>query len=195
VPAKLALHLLWPALHLPAGDRNRPFLLFGPGFSKSRKGETEMEKKPLTHQDLRQFTGDVTRYRHWMIRRVIYTPGIKHLAAQGQAYWLVDAIASYFGSNEMIRASLRDMRLSDMQFWRLDVRDDRSAVLSARADSGEEPFILHQSSTPIFHSITSTSGPRMTASTELCTCLRSIDVAARLCGRCASLARFGPNLW
>jgi hypothetical protein len=52
-----------------------------------------MEKKPLTHQDLRQFTGDATRYRHWMNRRVIYTPGIKHLAGQAQAYWLVDAIA------------------------------------------------------------------------------------------------------
>jgi hypothetical protein len=134
--------LLWLALRLPAGDRDRPFLLFGPGFSKSQKGETEMEKQPLSHQDLRQFTGDVTRYRHWMNRRVIYTPGIKHLAGQAQAYWLVDAIASYFSSNKMIRASLRDMRLSDMQFWRLDVREDRSAVLSARADSGEEPFIL-----------------------------------------------------
>ena len=42
----------------------------------------------------------------------------------------------------MIRASLRDTRLSDMQFWRLDDRDDRSAVLSTRADSGEDPFIL-----------------------------------------------------
>lgn len=101
-----------------------------------------MEKKPLTHQDLRQFTGDVTRYRHWMNRRVIYTPGIKHLAGEAQAYWLVDAIASYCGSQELIRASLRDLRLDDMQFWRLDVRADHSAVLSARADSGEEPFIV-----------------------------------------------------
>lgn len=38
-----------------------------------------MEKQTITHQDLRQFTGDVTRYRHWMNRHVIYTPGIKHL--------------------------------------------------------------------------------------------------------------------
>ena len=100
-----------------------------------------MEKKPLTHQDLRQFTGDLTRYRHWMNRRVIYTPGVKHLASQAEAYWLVDAIASHFGGQEMIRASQRDMRLDSMQFWRLDVLDDHSAVLSARADAGEEPFI------------------------------------------------------
>jgi hypothetical protein len=125
-----------------AGDRDRPFLLFGASSSKHQKGETEMEKNLITQRDLSQFTGDLTRYRHWSNRRVIYTPGVKFLAEQAQAYWLLDAIASYFGSQEMIRASLRDTRLNDMQFWRLDVRDDRSAVLSACADSGEEPFIL-----------------------------------------------------
>jgi hypothetical protein len=127
-----------PSSFRQQGPAASPFWL---SFLKNQKGETEMEKKLLTHQDLRQFTGDLTRYRHWMNRRVIYTPGIKHLAGQAQAYWLVDAIASYFGSNEMIRASLRDLRLRDMQFWRLDVWADRSALLIARADSGEEPFI------------------------------------------------------
>ena len=100
-----------------------------------------MEKNVITHQDLSQFTGDLTRYRHWANRRVIYTPGIEYLAGHAQAYWLIDAIASYFGSQDMIRASLRDMRLSDMQFWRLDVQPDHSAILTARADSGEQPFI------------------------------------------------------
>ena len=101
-----------------------------------------MEKKTITEHDLKQFTGDIERYHHWFNRRVIYTPGVQYLAERAQAYWLLDAIVSYFGSNKMTRASLCDMRLDDMQFWRLDVRDDRSAVLSARADSGEEPFIL-----------------------------------------------------
>jgi hypothetical protein len=134
--------LLWPARSLFAGDRDRPFLLFVPGFSKSQKGETEMEKKPLTHHDLKLFTGDLERFRHWLCRRVIYTPGVHYLAERGQALWLIDAIAFYFRSNDMVRAIERDKRLNDMQFWRLDVRADRSAVLSARADSGEEPFIL-----------------------------------------------------
>ena len=101
-----------------------------------------MEKKTLTHHDLNLFTGDLERFRHWLCRRVIYTPGVHYLAERGQAHWLLDAIAFYFGSNDMVRAIERDKRLEDMQFWRLDVRDDRSAVLSARADSGEEPFIL-----------------------------------------------------
>ena len=142
VPAELALHLLWPALCLFAGDWDRPLLLFGPGFSKNQKGETEMEKNVITQRDLSQFTGDLTRYRHWSNRRLIYTPGVKFLAEQAQAYWLLDAIASYFGSQEMIRASLRDTRLLDIQFWRLDVQPDRSAILTARADSGVEPFIF-----------------------------------------------------
>ena len=101
-----------------------------------------MEKKPLTHDDLNLFTGDLERFRHWLCRRVIYTPGVHYLAERGQAHWLLDAIAFYFSSNDMLRAIERDKRLKDMQFWRIDVRPDRSAVLTARADSGEEPFIV-----------------------------------------------------
>jgi hypothetical protein len=101
-----------------------------------------MEKKTLTHHDLNLFTGDLERFRHWLCRRVIYTPGVHYLAERGQAHWLIDAIAFYFGSTDMLRAIERDKRLKDMQFWRLDVRPDHSAVLSARADSDEEPVIL-----------------------------------------------------
>ena len=52
-----------------------------------------MEKKPITHEDLRQFTGDLERYRT-PNRSVIYTPGIAYLAEHAGAYWLIDAIAS-----------------------------------------------------------------------------------------------------
>lgn len=41
----------------------------------------------------------------------------------------------------MRRAISADPRLATLQFWRLDVAKDRSAVLSARADSGVKPFI------------------------------------------------------
>ena len=37
----------------------------------------------------------------------------------------------------------RDYRLQSLQFWRLDVTD-RSAVLTANADVGEEPFIRQE---------------------------------------------------
>ena len=74
---------------------------------------------------------------------MIYTPGIAYLAEHAGAYWLIDAIASYFGSSKMNRALAKDERLT-LHFWRLDVADDSSATLFARADSGEKPFITQE---------------------------------------------------
>lgn len=93
----------------------------------------------LEQADLQQFTGDSKRYRHSLNRRVIYTPGVKYLAEHGEAYWLIDAIASYFGDRMMTHAIAQDDRLRTLQFWRLNVRDDCTAVLSMRADSGVKP--------------------------------------------------------
>ncbi len=62
---------------------------------------------------------------------------------RSQAYWLIDAIASCFGSELLNAAKNRDYRLQSLQFWRLDVTD-RSAVLTANADVGEEPFIRQE---------------------------------------------------
>jgi len=95
----------------------------------------------LTHEELRQFTGDFERYRHAFNRRVIYTPGVRHLAERAGAYWLIDLIASYFGSEIMKQAIADDDRLASMQFWRLDVHDNAMAVASCSADSGEDPAI------------------------------------------------------
>lgn len=99
------------------------------------------DQTPLTHDELRHFTGDLERYRHSFNRRVIYTPGVQHLAERAGAYWLIDLIASYIGSPEMAQAIHADGRLGDMQFWRLDVTDDRSAVASCRADADVQPAI------------------------------------------------------
>jgi len=74
------------------------------------------DQTPLTHAELRQFTGDLDRYRHGFNRRVIYTPGMKHLAERAGAYWLIDAIASYFGTGTMRQAQEADPRLRSLQF-------------------------------------------------------------------------------
>lgn len=95
----------------------------------------------LTLSDLRQFTGDDQRYRHPLNPRIIYTPGVQYLAEQAGAYWLIDAIASYFGSPEMRQAMKEDARLQDMQFWRLTVEND-SARLTTQADQEVKPFIV-----------------------------------------------------
>ena len=105
--------------------------------------ETTPSQTNLTHADLSQFTGDLERFYHPLNRKVVYTPGVQYLAKEGQAYWLIDAIASYFGSEQMNTAMSRDYRLQSLQFWRLDVTDGL-AVLIAYADVGEEPFIRQE---------------------------------------------------
>ena len=101
--------------------------------------------KPLTpaqiEEQLQHFTGGGEVYRHTLNRRVIYTEGVRFLAAESAAYWLIDAIALHYGTPQMARAIKRDDRLTGLQFWTLRVREDRSASLSMRVDTGEPAAI------------------------------------------------------
>ncbi len=97
----------------------------------------------LSHADLHQFTGDLERFRHPINRRVIYTPGVQYLAEQAHAYWLIDAIASYFHSPQMNAAIASDSRLASLQFWKLKV-NNAAAVLTAQADMGVKPFVTQE---------------------------------------------------
>jgi hypothetical protein len=94
--------------------------------------------------ELQYFTGDLERWRHSLYRKLIYTPGIKHLAERAGAFWLIDAIASWLPSSQFRAAIQRDSRIGDIHFWKLAVADDHSAVLTAVADSGEELFIRQE---------------------------------------------------
>ncbi|TWT48947.1 DUF6876 family protein [Botrimarina hoheduenensis] len=95
--------------------------------------------------ELNQFTGDLERYRHNLNRRVIYTPGVQHLAERAGAYWLIDAVASWIGSDSFNEALRLDERLQSLQFWELAVdAENRSAVLTAVSDKGEPPFITQR---------------------------------------------------
>lgn len=105
--------------------------------------QSQQPLEPLSESSLYQFTGDILRYTHPLNRKVIYTPGVRYLADASKAYWLIDAIVSYFGSPEMNTAMAKDHRLKQMQFWRLEVNDEK-AVLTAEADAGEEPFIRQE---------------------------------------------------
>ncbi len=91
--------------------------------------------------DLKQFTGDLQRWRHPLYRKLIYTTGVRRLAEKASCYWLLDAIASWLGSKEFATAARRDPRIRDIHFWKLAVESDKSAVLTAVADSGEPPFV------------------------------------------------------
>ena len=98
----------------------------------------------LSNADLMQFTGGTQRYRTWANKNVIFTEGVEYLARTAEAFWLIDCITSYFGTRLMRGAMQQDERLKSLQFWRLEVHDDRSATVTARADTGVEPFVTQQ---------------------------------------------------
>ena len=102
---------------------------------------THAENNPLTHSELAIFTGDLERFRHSMIRTVIYTPGVQYLAQRGGAYWLIDEIAFAIAGGKISRAGRHDSRVLDLHFWKLVVKADQSAVLTARVDNGVRPFV------------------------------------------------------
>jgi len=91
--------------------------------------------------ELAQFTGSAQWFRHSFNRAVIYTEGIQYLAENGGAYWLIDAIASHLASDEFRKAARKDDRISLMHFWKLAVKPDHSALLTAIPDTGEPEFI------------------------------------------------------
>lgn len=100
-----------------------------------------MTQKPkLAHDDLRQFTGDLQRYRHPLARSMIYTPGVKFVAERGGAYWLIDELAFTIAGGEVARVGKRDPRVLDMHFWTLMTVTDQAGEPTARVDSGVEPF-------------------------------------------------------
>ena len=98
----------------------------------------------LTTQELRQFRGDLIRFRHMLNRSVIYTPGVQYLAEAGGAYWLIDAIASYLSPGFVRQAAAADPRIAAMHFWTLTLGEANTAVLEARADSPCEPFVRQE---------------------------------------------------
>jgi hypothetical protein len=83
-------------------------------------------------ENLDQFTGTENYYTN-PLYPFEYTDGIKYLAENGGAYWLLDAIASW----------QKELDLSQIQFWRLKVNPDNSAVLTCERDA-DEPVIAQE---------------------------------------------------
>ena len=71
----------------------------------------------LTYGDLAQFTGTEQIYKN-AFNTLCYTDGIRHVAQAGQAYWLLDAIASY-------QSQLTQPRLREFQIWILTLRNGK----------------------------------------------------------------------
>lgn len=94
-------------------------------------GDPMTQEHALTEGDLAQFIGTSQYYRHNL--GLLYTDGVKHVADQGEAYWLLDAIASW-QNDSRIR---NDEMLQNIQFWKLTVHEDHSATLTCERDTDD----------------------------------------------------------
>jgi len=91
----------------------------------------DIKKKQLREEDLAHFTGTTQWYNHWL--GLLYTDGVRYLAEQGGAYWLLDAIASW----QLQPVVQQDQLLQSIQFWKLTVNEDCSAQLICERDQGD----------------------------------------------------------
>jgi len=79
--------------------------------------------------DLNHFTGTENYFRH-PFSKVVYTDGVKYVADNAGAYWLIDAILSY-------------RRTEPFQVWELKLIQAGGAVLTMKEDSGQ-PILVTQ---------------------------------------------------
>lgn len=88
--------------------------------------------------DLSGFTGTEGYYRHWF-GGYVYTDGVKFLATECDAFWLIDAVLSYQRSKQI----RENESLLVIQFWKLVAKDGK-ATLTCREDSGIPPAITQE---------------------------------------------------
>jgi hypothetical protein len=86
-----------------------------------------METATDIKAELNQFYG-TNGYTRWspLFRNHVLTDGAKFLADKAEAYWLMDAIASYHAE------CMKDEMLQGMQFWTLKVEDGVGKLICER---------------------------------------------------------------
>jgi len=71
--------------------------MFGAQFKKRKELKMNQttntpETSTLRAEDLRNFGGTETWFRHSLYRKYLYTEGVQYVAETGGAYWLIDKI-------------------------------------------------------------------------------------------------------
>lgn len=89
--------------------------------------------KTLKAEDLVQFTGTETWWRHPLKKDILYTDGAKYVADAGEAYWLLDVIVSV--------QTLPRMKRQEFQVWILKVNGNTGVVT---AEDGNGKVIYRQ---------------------------------------------------
>lgn len=94
---------------------------------------TEPEtKKTLDEAELANFTGSENWFKHWL-GKALYTDGVKFVAEQAGAFWLIDEIA--------INQTRPKVRAEEFQVWTLKVDlEKRKGVLSCDDGNGNVVF-------------------------------------------------------
>ena len=93
-----------------------------------------MTTKTLTKEDLRQFTGSETWWRHALVRDILFTDGTKHVADAGGAYWLIEEIALAQRYEKAVAAE-------EFQLWKLKVDlAKHTATLTCKDGNGKAVF-------------------------------------------------------
>jgi hypothetical protein len=98
------MHLaVWTSITLPAPFASLPCwcCLFRqlPGAVRHCSPTVEatntrkMETQQLTSTELSQFNGTENWYRHPVVRKMLYTDGVRFMMNKAGAYWLIDEIA------------------------------------------------------------------------------------------------------
>jgi hypothetical protein len=93
---------------------------------------TEDTKKKLEATDLDQFTGTENWYKHWLAK-CTFTDGVKFLAEQAGAFWLIDEVA--------IGQTRPKVRGEEFQVWILDV-DLKHKRGTLRCEDGNDHVIF-----------------------------------------------------
>jgi len=90
--------------------------------------EQKAKKQIQLLQELKQFSGSEQFYRNPLFQKFVYTEGVKHLAEQAGAYWLIDHIFS----------NQYDLYLSveEFQVWKITVQEDDSASIQVEDGNG-----------------------------------------------------------
>ena len=91
-------------------------------------------------ESLSHFTGGDDHYRHWLGYQ--YTSGVKYLADQAGAYWLIDVIASH---QPQVRRKIRNAGDRDFQVWEIKVNPDHSAkVICHNGKTAGEDKVIYK---------------------------------------------------
>lgn len=94
-----------------------------------------LQKAAKIKNELEQFRGTETWFRHSLFRKFLYTEGVQFLAEEAGCYWLLDMIFGFQYEIEAVRAEV-------FQTWDMTINEDKTATLSC-GDGNDHTVFTH----------------------------------------------------